>query len=151
MFDWMKHHEVLLAWAFAGSIVMLLGGIFGVPWLVVQMPADFFLRHDRPAPARHPVLRLLIVIGRNVIGWLLMLAGFAMLVLPGQGLLTILVAIALIDFPGKRRVELAIVRRGPIRRAIDWLRRRRGRPPIVLPDDPRDSPTDERSETGNLG
>jgi hypothetical protein len=132
---WFADHQTLLAWAFAASILMFVGGLVGVPWLVVRMPADFFLRHDRPRPHRHPVVHAVLVVLRNLLGWALLAAGIAMLVLPGQGLLTILVAIALMDFPGKRRVELALVRERHLHRAIDWIRRRAGRPPLVLPDD----------------
>ena len=137
--DWIGDHQTVLGWAFVASIVMFVGGIVTVPWLVVQMPHDFFLRHERPPKPRHPALHVALLIARNAIGWPLLAAGFAMLVLPGQGLLTILVAVALIDFPGKRRVELALVRQRPIHGVIDWLRHRRGKPPILLPEAPPDA------------
>ena len=133
--SWIHDHEMLLAWAFAASIVMFVGGLVGVPWLIVRMPADFFLRHDKPRPYRHPAVHVALVVVRNLVGWALLLAGIAMLVLPGQGLLTILVAVALMDFPGKRRVELALVRQRLLHRAIDWIRTKAGRPPLVLPDE----------------
>jgi hypothetical protein len=56
-----------------------------------------------------------------------------MLVLPGQGILTILIGISLLEFPGKRRLELAIVKRSSIRRAIDRIRQRSGTEPLNLP------------------
>jgi len=70
---------------------------------------------------------------KNVVGWLLVGAGVAMLVLPGQGILTLLVGLTLVNFPGKRDLELWLVRRVPVRRALDWIRRRAGRPPLQLP------------------
>lgn len=60
------------------------------------------------------------------------LAGIAMLVLPGQGLLTILIGLLLLDFPGKRAVELRLVRRPAIRGFLDRMRQKRGVPPFVL-------------------
>ena len=133
--DWFHGHETLVTWVFFASILMFVGGLIGVPWLIVRMPHDFFLRHDKPSPYRHPALHATLVVLRNIVGWTLLVAGVAMLLLPGQGLLTILVAIALMDFPGKRRVELALVRRRPIHRAIDWIRRKAHRRPIELPED----------------
>ena len=62
-----------------------------------------------------------------------MLAGIAMLALPGQGILTILVGITLLNFPGKRRLELRIVRQRRVLRAINWMRAKAKRPPLVLP------------------
>jgi len=56
----------------------------------------------------------------------------AMLVLPGQGLLTMFISLMLLDFPGKRRLEQSIVRRPIILRSINWLRERHHRPPLEL-------------------
>jgi len=60
------------------------------------------------------------------------LAGIAMLVLPGQGILAILGGIELMDFPGKYRLERWIVSRPAVLRSVNWLRRRMGRPPLVF-------------------
>ena len=70
---------------------------------------------------------------KNTGGVLLGVAGAAMIVLPGQGLLTLFVAFTLLDFPGKRRLELWLVRRPVVHRLLDWIRRRAGRAPLRLP------------------
>jgi hypothetical protein len=59
-------------------------------------------------------------------------AGIAMLVLPGQGLLTILIGFLMLDFPGKYRVEKWLVSRRRLLGAINWLRRRAGRVPLRI-------------------
>jgi hypothetical protein len=61
-----------------------------------------------------------------------MLAGVAMLVLPGQGLLTLLMGFLLVDFPGKYRLERWLFARPIVRRPINWLRHRAGRVPLQL-------------------
>ena len=61
------------------------------------------------------------------------LAGVAMLFIPGQGLLTMLLGLALIDFPGKRAMEIKLLRRPKINRAINWVRRKYGREPLQVP------------------
>lgn len=133
IYDYIHTHPAITTAAFVASVVMFVGGLLLVPWLIVRLPADFFLRHDRPQPDRHPVAHALAVAARNLLGWPLLALGAAMLVLPGQGLLTILVAVALVDFPGKRRVELALVREKHLHRGIDWLRQRAGVPPLLIP------------------
>ena len=50
--------------------------------------------------------------------------------------LTLLIGLTLLDFPGKRKLELWLVRRPSIRSAIDWIRTRAGREPLILPDPP---------------
>ncbi len=132
MFDtlrtWAEANAGLLVGVGIGSFVLLIVGLLLLPVVVVRLPADTFV--DRPAPPAHPVMRVL----KNVLGSVLVLAGVAMLVLPGQGILTILIGLALVDFPGKRRLELGIVRRPIIRRTIDRMRARRGVPPLIVPE-----------------
>jgi hypothetical protein len=51
-------------------------------------------------------------------------------VLPGQGILTILIGVSLMEFPGKYRLERGIIHFGPVLKGINTLRRRYGRPPL---------------------
>ena len=135
-----RHAELL--WALAvGSLVMLLASLVAVPWLLLRMPADYYAGTRSaprfgmlPASVRLPLLAL-----KNALGVLLLLAGIAMLVLPGQGLLTCLLALALLDLPGKRRVERWLLRRPPVLSSINWLRRRGGRPELRIDADCRAS------------
>ena len=64
-----------------------------------------------------------------------MLAGIAMLVLPGQGVLAILIGIMLLDVPGKYRFERWLVMRPPVWRAVAWLRTKAGKDPLTLRHD----------------
>ena len=79
------------------------------------------------------MLRLALRVLRNVLGVVFVLMGVVMLFTPGQGILSVLVGLGLLEFPGKRRVELAIARRSPVRRSIEWIRDRAGSPPLELP------------------
>jgi len=78
------------------------------------------------------VMRCVLLVGKNLLGCIFLGAGMAMLVLPGPGVLTILVALTLLDFPGKFRLERWIVARRPLLGTINWLRRRAGRTPLAL-------------------
>jgi Putative transmembrane protein (PGPGW) len=135
--NWLQANQVILWWVFSVSAAMFLGGLVGMPILLVRMRSDYFVE-PRPGEeswgGRHPVARWTIFVVKNFIGLGLLLAGLAMLVLPGQGVITILVAISLLNFPGKRRLELRIVRQPPVLHAINWIRARAGRPLLILPD-----------------
>jgi hypothetical protein len=131
---WLEAH----AWAVWGlvglSVVMFVGSLVGLPWIIANLPRDFFERggHWRPAWAeRHPALRWTVRIGKSVLGAVLILAGVAMLALPGQGLLSIGVGLGLLEFPGKRRLIRWVGRLPRVRRGLDWLRGRMGRPPFL--------------------
>jgi len=51
---------------------------------------------------------------------------------PGQGLLTVLLGVMLIDFPGKRTVEQKLLKRPAITNGITRLREKFGKPPLEL-------------------
>jgi hypothetical protein len=74
-------------------------------------------------------------VGWNLLGGALVILGIALSV-PGQGVLTILAGLILMDFPGKRRLLLAVLRRGTVRAVVDRLRARSGRPPLEIPPAP---------------
>ena len=97
-----------------------------LPTFITRLPIDYFT-DDRVADATprtlpHLALRIL----KNAVGVVLVVAGVLMTVLPGQGLLTILVGLVLVEFPGKRRLERAVARRPAVRAFLDGVRLRRG-------------------------
>ena len=71
----------------------------------------------------------------ELLAWVLgnCLAGFAMLLVPGQGLLTMAVGLMLSDFPGKYRLEQWLVSRASVWRSINWIRKRARREPLKRP------------------
>lgn len=126
-----------LGWLAAVSALTFAGSLLVIPLVAARIPADYFCAHRRGPTLwrrRHPGLRLMVLILKNVLGLVLFLAGMLMLFLPGQGLLTIFLGIMLMDFPGKYRLEKFIISRGPVLRGINWLRQRSGVPPLEVED-----------------
>ena len=70
---------------------------------------------------------------KNLLGAALVVLGLLMLVTPGQGQVTLLAGLLLMNFPGKYRLERAVVSREGVMRALNWFRRRSGRPPFEPP------------------
>jgi hypothetical protein len=107
-----------------------------VSFIMVKIPANYFRADYSPEflSGRHPALRLLGLIGKNVLGVLLVALGIVMSVpgVPGQGLLTILLGVMLLDFPGRRDLELKLVSRPAVFKTINKLRHRFGKPSLVL-------------------
>ena len=138
MFAWLETHETLLGWLGAFSVFTFVGSLIAIPWLAASIPAEYFL-HRHPLFAlhksAHPLLRATVVVLKNLLGVLLVLAGIAMLVLPGQGILTIVIGLLLLDFPGKFDLERRLIKIHSVHRAIDWMRKKNGKPPLCLPHD----------------
>ncbi len=127
---WLEKHAELLWWVTGSSVALGLITLVAIPMIVIRLPASYFVAGGRRHLYRqHPVG----VILKNALGALLVLAGLAMLVLPGQGLLCILIGLILIDFPGKRRLEQHLIRYRAIHAPANWIRRRNQRPPFRQP------------------
>ena len=137
LFDWAAGHSVLVAQLVLISVALAVVYAVGVFFAVIHMSSDYFAQ-KAPAEAtwrrQHPLLRLLFRGLKNFAGGGLVLLGLAMLVLPGQGILTILIGLTFLDLPGKRRLEVWIVQRPRIRHGLNRIRKKAGRPCLILPD-----------------
>ena len=117
------------------SLLMFVGSLIMLPWLVSLIPADYFA-HDCRVPAKwkqaHPFIRISLLIVKNLVGYIILVAGVVMLVLPGQGLLSILVALMLMDYPGKFRVERWIISRPALSHIVNRIRGKFGKPDLIF-------------------
>jgi hypothetical protein len=114
--------------------------VLAIGLLLVMLPATFFLdSHRRDLWVdRHRAIRWTGLVLKNLAGIFLIILGAILSLpgIPGQGLLTILMGVVLIDFPGKRRLERGILARPRVRAAVDRLRIRLGRRPFELEEQP---------------
>ncbi len=115
------------------SVLMFFGSLIAIPLLITRLPADYFIRHRQlvnERRRRHPVLIYSLLLLRNLAGLIFLLAGMAMLVLPGQGILTLLIGLSLMNFPGKHDKIEWLARRSRVRKSLNWIRRRADKPPF---------------------
>ena len=104
--------------------------------ILIRLPTDYFCtpRTERAHDAGHSVLVGIGVVLKNLLGVILILSGVVLSVpgMPGQGLLTVLAGVCLADFPGKRWLLHKILGWAPLLRAINRLRTKFSRPPLVV-------------------
>lgn len=125
-----------LLWGLVSFLGMSIGSIAVVALLLVKLPATYFCDacpHDFWGD-RHPMIRWTGLILKNLLGVLLVILGGIMTLpgVPGPGILTILLGVMLLNFPGKRRLERWLIRRPTVLSAMNRLRQRYGKPPMVL-------------------
>jgi Putative transmembrane protein (PGPGW) len=127
----------MLIWLTALSMVFFVVTLIAIPFILVRLPADYFdVRVPRPwMEDHHPVLRLLGHIVKNAVGVIFLFAGFLMLFLPGQGVLTMLIGISMLDFPGKRKVEAKLIGQPTVLSVINGMRKKFNKPPLLLAPD----------------
>jgi hypothetical protein len=125
-----------LAWAVGIWAVTTVLTLLIAAMAVATLPETYFRDQAMPAwPVASGRWRRAGRVGRNLLGVVLVLVGAVLSIpgVPGQGLLTLLAGGLLLDFPGRRRVLRAIVRRPGVLPAVNRLRRRLGRPPLLPP------------------
>lgn len=122
-----QNHEWLIWYLTIFSAIGFILSLAVIPVIIIKLPKDYFVRHDRELLSSigpHPVLKIILLVVKNILGCVVFLMGVVMLVTPGQGLLFILLGVVLLDFPGKRSVQRWILSHKPIVRSVIWLRDR---------------------------
>jgi hypothetical protein len=125
-----------VAWGVGLSVFTFVASIVVTVVVLVKLPADYFSRthpHDL-FTGRSKVLRVVGHIFKNLLGGVLVILGIVMSLpgVPGQGILTILLGVMLLDVPGKRKLEYKIVSRPKVLRTINRIRARYHKPPLEL-------------------
>jgi hypothetical protein len=107
-----------------------------VSFILVKLPADHFSKRRKTKfwSGPRPWLHAAKVIGKNIGGVLLVALGVVLSLpgVPGQGLLTILLGVMLLDFPGRHRLEQKLLSKPSIVNTINRLRGRFEKPPLEL-------------------
>ena len=146
--EWITLHETLVGYLGILSLVTFFLTLLLVPVLIARMPADYFLydkKNLKQFRRQHPFVRVITIVTKNVFGFIFICAGLAMLVLPGQGIITILIGVTLISFPKKRALERRIIEQHTVVRTINWIRTKAGTPALELPRCEKQVPPSEES------
>lgn len=130
---WIFAHQDFLVWTGLASVSIFILSLLSLPWLVAKIPEDYFLSEKRagtPWKGDFPGVWLLMFVAKNVVGYLLLFSGFLMLFLPGQGILTMLTGLLLMDYPGKFKLERKIALSPAVLSKLNWLRAKAHQPPL---------------------
>lgn len=121
-------------WGAGLFVASFLISLLIVAVVIVRIPANYFSSHYQSdfLPNSSWLTRWGVVIGKNILGGLLVIAGIIMLIGPGQGILTILIGLIMMDIPGKRPLEARLISRPAVLAAVNGLRAKYGRDPLVM-------------------
>jgi hypothetical protein len=124
---------VLLSWLGGASLLMFVGSLIAVPMVIVRLPKDYLRREHRLVRNWPRYIFIPFLVLKNALGVLFFVSGLAMLILPGQGLLTIFIGLVLLDYPRKRILIRRVLGHRRILRMINRLRTRFGKPGLEPP------------------
>ena len=127
------------------SRVLIAAGLFALSLAVsfaaiavvmVKVPPSYFsINHSREfMTGRHWFVRSGALILKNLLGLVLIVLGVLLSLpgVPGQGILTILLGLIMLDIPGKRPLEAKIIQQPRVLAAVNDLRSRYGQPPLIM-------------------
>lgn len=104
--------------------------------VIVKLPANYFSSHYTSdfMPGSPWLVRWGAVLGKNLLGLVLVILGLLLSLpgVPGQGLLTILLGLIMLDIPGKRPLEARIIKRPAVLSNVNALRAKYGKPPFQM-------------------
>ncbi|MEN8190893.1 MAG: PGPGW domain-containing protein [Thermodesulfobacteriota bacterium] len=119
------------------SLATFLISLLIIPFLLTRASKEYFLvhigHHEEEECDRGAICPVLSVI-RNILGGILLAAGIAMLFLPGQGILTILLALTLLDLPGKEKLLAWAISKPSIQHGLNWIREKAHKEPFLFPE-----------------
>lgn len=113
------------------TISTFIGSIVIIPLVIINLSPEYFReRHHSMYQYKHPLIRYFVLFLKNILGYILLILGFIMLFIPGQGLLSITLGLFLINFPGKKKLERKFFSYPKINHVINTIRRKAGKEPI---------------------
>jgi hypothetical protein len=117
-----------------GYVVALVVTVVILVAMLATLPANYFRDDFTVTPLRNAgVLAVVKRLIKNGIGLVLIVLGALLSLpgIPGQGVLTMLIGLMLVDFPGKRALEHKLVARRGVLETMNRVRAWLGRPPLV--------------------
>lgn len=126
IFQFFKENLVIISIL---NIGVFLGFIAAIIFVFSKLPKNYWIcsQVDQESSLKMKVLR-------NILAFPVAILGALMLLLPGQGLLTLLLALMLADFELKQELMAKIIAKKKIRESLDYIRRKMGRSPFIWPE-----------------
>jgi hypothetical protein len=134
LIEWIKGHIPFFYLLGGISLSLTIITIIVVPLFLIYVPRDFFINeeHNRRFGRIPFTMRIILIILKNITGVIIIAAGALMLILPGQGIITILIGVFLVDFPGKKRLLFYILRKPIVLNTINWIRKKNKRKDLIV-------------------
>ncbi|MBX2836527.1 MAG: hypothetical protein KTR35_06715 [Gammaproteobacteria bacterium] len=128
--EWISSHADLITAFSVIGLLLFACTIVAAPWLIAQLPVDYFVRQKPSELSRGPQRWALFLI-RNVLGLTLLVAGLILLVTPGPGVLVLIAGLSTCDFPHKHALILRLAQKPKIFDSLNWMRAKYSKPPFL--------------------
>ncbi len=131
--EFVSSYKAYILWLATISLFVFIFSLISIKWLVALIPTNYFIKKNMVKSKRsYSFIWLISIIVKNLIGYTLILGGLLMLVLPGQGLFTILMGLVLSNYPGKYNIERRFISIPSVLKTVNWLRKKSNKPPLEI-------------------
>lgn len=134
--NWISGHEKLIVQFGTASLVIFAITLILLPIIILKLPEDYFCSERRTSARKHSPPLLALVFIKNLIGFVFIVVGLFLLLLPGQGIITILIGLAITNFPGKHRMVRRITKQPAVGKTLNKIRQLGDQPPLQMPEKP---------------
>ena len=124
MYAWLENNSYIFFYLGILSILIFVFSIFGLRLFIIAIPSDYFINKKRVSALKNRsiLLWIIYIVFKNIIGYVFIIMGLVALVLPGQGILMILIGLMMSDYPKKFDLEKKIITIKTVRKGINWIR-----------------------------
>ena len=128
LLEYTNTYKNFIFWISLVSLTIFIISILSIRWLVLLIPENYFKeKKNSVLKEKYFLYWIAFKFIKNSLGYLLIIGGILMLVLPGQGILTIFIGMILSDYPGKYNIEKKIIQSSIILRTINSIRKKSGK------------------------
>ena len=124
LYAWLENNSYIFFYAGIVSILIFVFSIVGLRLFIIALLPDYFINKKRVSALKNRsiLLWIIYIVFKNIIGYIFIIMGLVALVLPGQGILMILVGLMMSDYPKKFDLEKKIITSKEVRKGINWIR-----------------------------
>lgn len=124
LYVWLENNSYILFYLGIISVLIFIFSIVGLRLFIIAIPSDYFINKKRVSALRDNSILLWVFykIFKNIIGYIFIAIGLLALVLPGQGILMILIGLMMSDYPKKFNLEKKIIKINTVRKGVNWIR-----------------------------
>ena len=129
--DWISDYNQIIQWAGIVSVFLFFLSLFLLRYVILRMPEDYFITAS--SISKNPQ-KIIVRVAKNAVGFLLTICGIILLFTPGQGMITILIGLCLIDLAIVNQFKKKIINNSKVQKALNWIRTKKSVKPFNFPE-----------------
>ncbi len=111
------------------SVSVFIVSLILFPLLIISLPKNYFIRKESKKENSGSLWKLII---KNILGVILIIIGALMLILPGPGIIVMLIGLMLMSFPSKKKLKNYFLSNQTLRKELNWIRQRADKEAFVF-------------------